>query len=85
MTSKPVSKRHELMLIEAATREEEFGWVFFYNSRRYLETKDTSWMVLGCSPIIVNRFTGEVHATGSSRPLQAYIEDYRQMLSSKGS
>ena len=67
-----------LTLINAETMERSFGWVFFYNSKDYLETGDSDSMLLGNAPFIVDRINGEVHVTGSAEPVEDYIEEYEK-------
>jgi hypothetical protein len=69
---------YELVVLDEYTRDEDFGWVFIYNTRRYAETRDRSWALGGNAPLIVDRVTGELHVTGTAHPLQHYIDDYRR-------
>jgi len=65
---------------EVATIEKPFGWVFFYNSRRFLETRDELSQLAGNGPIIVNRTTGAVVLGRSNKPVQTFIEEYERSL-----
>ena len=47
-----------LAIDDRATREEAFGWVFFYQSRQFLETRDRHHCIRGNSPLIVDRRDG---------------------------
>lgn len=67
-----------LKLLDQHTIETEFGWVFFYNSRRYIETGDFSYALAGNAPIIVDRATGSLHITGTAHPTAEYIEEFRR-------
>ena len=66
----------ERVLIDEATREESFGWVFFYQSKKYLETGDFRHALAGNAPLIITR-TGELHVTGTAEPLERYLERFR--------
>jgi len=66
----------EIVLLEAETLERSFGWVFFYTSRRYEETRSISDMLVGNAPLIVDRRDGTVHYTGTGRPVEFYLEQY---------
>ncbi len=57
-------------------QEELFGWVFFYQSKNFLETGELSSMLAGNSPFIVNRNDGRVSVTGTAKTIEEYIEDY---------
>jgi len=67
-----------LVLIEDATIEEDFGWVFFYQSQRYLESGDVSDMLAGNAPIIVSRVDGSLHETGTAHSLEFYVENFKR-------
>ena len=67
----------EFVLVDELTREYEFGWVFFYNTRAYLETGDEMQMAAGNAPVIVST-NGTVHVTGTAHPVEHYITLYRK-------
>jgi hypothetical protein len=46
-------------IVDAKTRELPKGWVFFYNSARFLRTGDFDSMLMGNKPVFVHRETGE--------------------------
>jgi hypothetical protein len=62
--------------VEASTIERSFGWVFFYNSRKFLETGVTRYRLAGNGPIIVNKVSGEIVFCGSNKPPEELINDY---------
>lgn len=70
-----------LQLADNQTIEKPFGWVFFYNSKEYLETGDFRSMLAGNAPFIVNKINGDLHVTGTEKPIQEYIADYEQQNS----
>jgi hypothetical protein len=67
-----------VVIVNERTIEEDFGWVFFYSMQRYLVTHHRAWSIVGGGPIIIDRCNGSVHGTGSARPVDHYIEKYRQ-------
>lgn len=69
---------NELAIVDAATREEDFGWVFFYQSAKFLETRDRQWALGGNAPVIVDRERGTLEVTGTGHSVQHYIDEYRQ-------
>lgn len=71
-------RSYELALMEDRTREEDFGWVFFYNTRRFIESGDVQWALGGNAPLIVDRRSGELHVTGTAHPIERYIEEFRR-------
>jgi len=72
----------DFVIVPGSTMEREFGWVFFYQSRRYLETGDLTERIVGNGPVIVNRITSQVTIFGSSQPIEHYIEKYQATLGS---
>lgn len=52
-----------------ATVELDFGWVFYWNSRRFLETGDVRHALVGNSPFVVDRRDGSVHPLGTGHPV----------------
>ena len=60
-------------------QEEPFGWVFFYQSKDYLETGNLSSMLAGNAPFIVDHKTGTVHVLGTVHPADVYIKEYAQL------
>lgn len=70
----------ELQILDEYTREEEFGWVFFYDSKLHLETAEIQHMLAGNAPIIVNKDDGSLHFTGSAFQIDKYIQDYQDQL-----
>lgn len=61
------------------TQEESFGWVFFYQSKDYMETGNISSMLAGNAPFIVDHETGAVHVLGTAHPADVYINEYAQL------
>jgi len=74
----PVRSNIDLVLQPEATIERDFGWVFFYNSKKYFETRDFRDAALGNAPLIVDRDDGSVHLTGTAEPVETYIERYER-------
>lgn len=63
-----VSKRaeDELAFLEHLSVRKPYGWVLFYNTRRYVETGDPLSALGGNGPVVVLE-DGEVHLLGSAR------------------
>jgi immunity protein 35 of polymorphic toxin system len=70
----------DLVILDEETIEREWGWVFFYNSQRYLETGDILHALAGNAPYLVNRHTGELQVTGTAHPTEHYIAEYQRHL-----
>ena len=66
-----------LVIVDKYTREEDFGWVFCYQSERLMLTGNKAWRLIGNAPIIIDRCDGSVHSTGTYRPTEFFIEKYK--------
>ena len=69
----------ELAIIEVL--EEDFGWVFLYQGRTYVESGDLTGVIIGNTPIIIDKADGSIHSTGTAYPVKHYIDEYRQKRS----
>ena len=71
-----VNPKVELQIIHESTETHDFGWVFFYNSKKYIETKDISDALGGNTPLIVDKSSQKIFATGTAHPVSHYVENY---------
>ena len=55
-----------IALMTDRTIEKPYGWVFFYNSRRFLESRRPLEALLGNSPILVTAADGELIFLGTA-------------------
>ncbi|MEZ4263997.1 MAG: YrhB domain-containing protein [Polyangiaceae bacterium] len=74
-----------IAIIDSQTIEKPYGWVFYYNSRRYVESGDLVYALVGLvgqGPVVVFAASGEIVELGSAVPAEAAIrqlEDSRQI------
>ena len=68
----------EKVILAELTLEKAYGWVFFYNSRRYVETQDVRYTLYGNAPIIVEKENGSLHFTGTAEEIDYYINKYER-------
>ena len=68
----------KLVILDEHTIADDFGWVFFYESKAYLDTGNSSKALAGNGPLLVSRLDGSVHVTGTSRPIEFYIENFKR-------
>lgn len=71
----------ELMLLDESTIEREVGWIFFYQTREFVETGNWSSALAGNAPLIVNRDSAELVMTGTAKPPVYYFDKYEAELS----
>jgi hypothetical protein len=74
----PMFRPNELAILDDHTIETDFGWVFFWNSRRFSETGEFQYALAGNSPLIVDRSDGLVHETSTAYPVEEIIDNYRR-------
>lgn len=56
-----------MVVMDDATQEHDFGWVFSAQNEIYAESRDMSKMTIGHGPFIVDRFTAVMWTTGSAQ------------------
>lgn len=66
------------VVLDEATIEKPWGWVFFYTSKLWRETGDIKYAVAGNSPLIVERKDGCILSTGTACATESYIENYER-------
>jgi len=69
-----------LVIVYSHTIEKPYGWIFFYNSKKFVETGIFSYTLAGNGPVIVNKYDGAVHFFGSGRPIEDWIAEYEREL-----
>ncbi|KUY80796.1 MULTISPECIES: YrhB domain-containing protein [Burkholderia] len=65
-------------VVEGKTIEKQYGWVFVFNSKKYLETGNIIFSLGGNGPIIVERENGRLHQLGSASSLQDSVRQFEE-------
>ncbi len=65
-----------LLVVDKHTIERPWGWVFFYNFRRFVETGDYRYAAGGNAPLIVERESGRVLVAGTAHSTEFYLANY---------
>ena len=68
----------EWVILDEQTIERDWGWVFFYDSRKHQQTADPRLQVAGNAPYFVRRADGSVFVSGTAYPIEFYIKDFEQ-------
>lgn len=71
----------EMVIVEDSTIEKEYGWIFFYESKDFLESGKTRDAIAGNSPYIFNKYTAEIVETGAAHTIEYYIKEYERNFS----
>jgi hypothetical protein len=66
----------KLAILDDSTEEHEFGWVFFYNSVKFIESGNFRDALGGNAPLIIDRTLGELIETGTARETEYYVRNY---------
>lgn len=64
----------ECVVLPEETIEKDEYWVFFYNSSKFVETGNHSYMLAGNAPLIVDKYECEIYETGTSQDIDYYTE-----------
>jgi hypothetical protein len=68
----------EFLVQEDLTQETGFGWIFFYQSKHFLESQDHRFALAGNAPLLVDKRTERVVALGTAYPLETYLALYER-------
>lgn len=68
----------EWVVIDKATVEKPWGWVFFYTSKRWQDTGEIQYAVAGNAPLIVERKEGHILPTGTAHAIEHYMANYER-------
>jgi hypothetical protein len=71
----------EFIVLDEHTIERQWGFIFFYSSKRYRDKHELRYMLFGNAPLLVDKRTGQVHPTGTAQPVEHYIAEYERKLS----
>lgn len=67
----------ELVINEEATREVEYGWIFYYQTKLFLETKNRIYTKSGCFPILVDKLYENLHyLEAKNGSLEEHLKEY---------
>ena len=74
---------HDQTLVVVRVDEHEFGWVYFYDGSRHVETGDARYALVGNAPLIVDKNDGKLYITGTAHPIAHYLELFRRGVKTK--
>lgn len=69
-----IKVKFKLKIIDEATIEQDFGWVFFYT----IDSDDENVRLGGNGPLIVDKDLEKVFQAGSRLPIEDYISLYKK-------
>ena len=68
-----VNPNIELQILHDYTEEYDFGWVFYYNSAKYIETGDYREALVGNAPLIFDKRSKEIIVIGTAHDVSFYV------------
>jgi ankyrin repeat protein len=57
----------------------KYGWIFFYQSKKYLKNHDPLYLLYGNAPIVVLKTNGQVHTISTSGRFERQIERFEAL------
>ncbi|UKB83658.1 hypothetical protein LF887_22065 [Chryseobacterium sp. MEBOG06] len=66
----------ELTIAEEYLIQKEYGVIFYFNSKKYVEDKIERAKLIGCSPFLIESKTGKIVVFGTNRSIDYYIQEY---------
>jgi hypothetical protein len=60
-------------MVITVIEDREYGWIFYYTSRPYWETKDIRHAIAGNGPLIVSQEDASIFPAGTAAPIKDRI------------
>ncbi len=68
----------KIRLIISEVIEQDFGWVFLYETEENISSNSHASRLAGNAPLIFDKSDGIIYITGTANSLESYIEQYRR-------
>jgi hypothetical protein len=68
----------ECQIIDSATQDLDWAWMFFYNSREWVETGRIESTLAGNGPLVVEKGSGKIHELRTAFPIDTQLADLRK-------
>ncbi len=62
-----------VVIDEQGTLKRPYGWIFFYNTQKYIETQNPIYGLVGNGPLVVENSDGTIHQLGTAYNLSEEI------------
>lgn len=62
-------------MVITETKERTKGWLYFWTSKKYLDSQDINDAIGGNGPILVSKTTGKAIEVGSAPPIEERIKE----------
>jgi hypothetical protein len=71
-------RENKLIVLHEFTIRKPYGFVFFYNSKKYIETEDFKYVIAGNGPFLVENKEGLLYKFGTSESVEYSIKEYEE-------
>jgi immunity protein 35 of polymorphic toxin system len=68
----------EFLVLEEKVQDKDWGWVFFYGTRQFVETGDPRFVIAGTGPFVIERADGALQFLSTSVPPSRAIAEYER-------
>lgn len=68
----------DVVILDENIEKFDCCWVFYYQSKKFIETGDRRFALLGNSPVLVDSTTGEAFGSGTAYPIEYYVNALRE-------
>jgi hypothetical protein len=66
----------QLVLIQTPVHEGDYGWIFSYQSKKFMETKDGLYALMGNQPLLVDKHTSTVVHVSTRHSFDQSVANY---------
>ena len=70
----------ECQIVDDSTIARPYGWIFFYQSKRFLETGEFGDQIAGNGPILVDRINFNLKTFGTARRIDEYLTEFEKTI-----
>lgn len=78
LDEKSLSAEDNLVILKDKVVEKEYGWIFIFNSKRFIETGNILYSLGGNGPIVVEKESGKFHELGSAKDFEDTIKEFEE-------
>ena len=76
IAKKAENSKKDLILSPEPILKKQYGNVFYYNSRKFIEERDIDYALLGNGPFLVEKNTGKIFQFGTAESEEYYLNEY---------
>lgn len=71
-----LSNENELIIVPEAVIERSYGCFFCYQPKKFIETGEIQYSILGNSPVLIKKEDGSMYDLGTHRSIESALRDY---------